>query len=643
MPKIIRLAALILLVFLAPHFTRSGDSLASVNINESYFEFDFYQNITASVAMAESSEGLKVENQDLTDRDILSFTPIKKDQVSLPYSSNTRWFKFEFNNETNLPFKKFLLFDAPINGTIFVLNQEAQVVETLGSSIPGSAYTSRLNVPYVSIELKPLEKKTYYWAMRTRHNVSGEFALANNPHYITREQDFIIMFYTGGILALFFFNLLTYIFTREYFYKAYLIYVGTFLLFVLNIKGKLDQWFNIPYFTFAHYLICFSSILVISTLHFTHSFLSIKIKSKAHFLLYRCMILYFFLLALLGLTPLYDWLSPIPGYAIDFGIMLACFYMITMGILSLKENKIFSIIFLLSWSFVFMGVFSWFGMKWEFLPSNIITENILLIASLLEMSTLSLGISIRQLEWQKEKSLISQKASEKEKFERLLRVLTHDLANPLTLILANSKRLLVRDELTFQHPSIEKIYLGAENMKKVLTKVREEELLNITPNDNARSNIVEAINYSLIFFEEQLQKKHLSVELNLNKEIYLEIDRTVLINNIFNNIISNAIKFSHVGGKIRITALTTNKEIIVEFRDYGVGISKETLTSLEKSEDIQSTKGTFNEAGSGFGLRLIRDYMTKFGGTVEMISHRINQDQNDQGTTIRLIFPKVSK
>lgn len=635
--------AVTLLFFLMPHFTRSGDSLASVIINDSYFDFDFYQNITAQVSSAESSEGLKIEAQDLTDKDILDFRPITKDQVSLPYSSNTRWFKFEFHNVTDQPFRKFLLFDAPINGTIFILDQKAHVLETLGSSVASSNYTTRLNIPFSEIELKPFEKKTYYWAMRTRHNVSGEFALANNPHYVTREQDFIIMFYTGGILALFFFNLLTYIFTREYFYKAYLIYVGTFLLFVLNIKGKLDQWFHIPYFTFAHYLICFSSLLVVSTLYFTHSFLSIKIKSKSHFVLYRGMIAYFVLLGVLGLTPLYDWLSPLPGYAIDFGIMLACFYMITMGVVSLKVNKIFSIIFLLSWSFVFMGVFSWFGMKWEILPSNIITENILLIASLLEISTLSLGISIRQLEWQKEKSLVSQKASEKEKFERLLRVLTHDLANPLTLILANSKRLLVRDELTFQHPSIEKIYLGAENMKKVLTKVREEELLNIAPSDNARSNIVETINYSLIFFEEQLQKKHLSVELNLNKEIYLEIDRTILINNIFNNIISNAIKFSHVGGKIRITALTTNKEVIVEFRDFGVGISKEILASLENPEEIRSTKGTFNEPGSGFGLRLIRDYMAKFGGSVEMISHKINQDQNDQGTTVRLIFPKVLK
>lgn len=637
-----RLIAISLFLFLMPHFSRSGLSLASVIISENNLDFNFYQNITSRVQMAESSEGLKLENQDLADPDILAFNQLKKNKISLPYSSKTRWFKFKFQNTSTEFISKFLIFDAPINGTIFVIDEQSKVLETIGSSVAGYNFYNKSNIPFAAIDLAPLETKTIYWAMRSRHNVNGGFALSNNPQHVTQEHDYIIMFYTGGILALFFFNLLTYIFTREYFYKSYLIYVGTFLIFVLNIKGKLDQWFFVPYFTFAHHLIFFSAILAITTLLFTHNFLSIRIHQKSHYIIFRSMIIYFAILGVLGLTPLHDWLSPLPGHAIDFGIMIACFYMIYMGVKSLKNNKVFSTIFLLSWSFVFMGVFTWFGMKWEIIPSNLITENILLIASLLEMSTLSLGISIRQLEWQKEKSLISQKAAEKEKFERLLKVLTHDLANPLTLILGNSKRLLGRDELTFQHPSLEKIYFGAENMKRVLNKVREEELLNLSSSEHAFSNIVESVKYSLIFFEEQLQKKHLAVELNLNKEIFLEIDRTILINNIFNNIISNAIKFSHVGGKIKITALTTNKEIVIEFRDYGVGIPTETLALVEKSEPISSTQGTSDEAGSGFGLRLIRDYVARFNGTLEIISNQTAQEPENLGTTVRLIFPKAT-
>ncbi len=643
MPKIAKYIALFLITFLAPHFTRSIESLASVIITENNNEFDFYQNITRQVLIAESSEGLKVENKDLTDPDILFFAPLAKAKISLPYSSKIRWFKFTIQNASNQPIKKYLVFDAPINGTIFVIDQRAYVLDKIGSSVIGSNFNTQINVPFSKVELLPFETKVFYWAMSTRHNVSGEFVLTNNPQVVTKDQDYIIMFYTGGILALFFFNLLTYIFTREYFYKAYLIYVGTFLLFVLNIKGKLDQWFYIPHFTFAQHLIFFSAALAVSTLLFTHSFLSIRIYRKSHFIVYRSMIIYFTTLGILGLTPVHDWLSPFPGHAIDTGIMLACFYMILMGIISLRKNKIFSIIFLLSWSFVFMGVFTWFGMKWEIIPSNIITDNILLIASLLEMSTLSLGISIRQLEWQKEKSLIGQKASEKEKFERLLRVLTHDLANPLTLILANSKRLLTKDELTFQHPSLEKIYFSAENMKKVLTKVREEELLNLTSTEHSYSNIVECVKYSLMFFEDQLQKKHIAVELNLNKEIHLEIDRTIFINNILNNILSNAIKFSHIGGKIKITALTTNKDILLEIRDFGVGINPETIDLVDKSGPIQSTQGTADETGSGFGLKLIKDYVTRFRGKLEIISNQSDQDPMNQGTTVRLIFPKALK
>lgn len=317
MSNIKRFFALFVLTFLATNFTRVSQPLASVIINENFNQYDFYQNITKDVKIAESSEELKLEKNDLHDQDILSFNPIEKSQVSLPYSRNTRWFKFEFRNQTDEYFNKFLTFDAAINGTIFILDQNGKILDKIGSSVPGSSYTSQLNIPFYPIELAPRETKTLFWALRTRHNVSGEFALTSLPHQANKDNDYIIMFYTGGILSLFFFNLLTYIFTREQFYKSYLIYIGSFLIFILNIKGKLDQWIHIPQFTFAHYLICFSAILTIATLHFTHNFLTIKIKNKFHDLLYKLFIFYFSILGIIGVTPAYEYLAPFPGYAID--------------------------------------------------------------------------------------------------------------------------------------------------------------------------------------------------------------------------------------------------------------------------------------------------------------------------------------
>lgn len=640
MPKFLNL---FFIIFLLVHFTRSAPSLASVIITETSHNQAINQNITHLVEFAESPPGFALEKEDLKDTDILNFKPFQKPFMNLTYSKKTRWVRFHFENQTNDEVIKDLVFNTPLNGSIYVIDDQARVLETMGSSIPNKSYFQKSNLPSYRLQLSPGENRVLYWAIRSRHNASGEIILSDAVHTLSHPQDLVILFYAGGILALLFFNLLTYIFTREEFYKYYLFYVSSFLFFVLCIKGKFDQWFYFPNFTVTHYLICFSSILAISSVTFTRNFLKFPFANSLHQYLHYGFLSFFGLLCILGLTPIYDYLNPLLGHGIDFGIIIACFYMIYMGVKTYKINKIFSTIYLLSWSFIFIGVFSWFGMKWGYIPGNMITQNILLIANLLEMTTLSLGISIRQLEWQKEKSLISQKAAEKEKFERLLKVLTHDLSNPLTLVLANTKRLMARDELTYQNQSLEKILLATENMKKVLTKVREEQLLNFSPESPGKVNILEALQYSMIFFEDQLQNKHIKIELNLNSDLTLNVDRTVLINNIFNNILSNAIKFSHQKGLIKISSFSTNHEIIVEFRDFGVGMSPELLNSFYDNSTIQSTLGTAEEAGSGFGLRLVQEYMRKFGGNVEISSKQIMQDQNDQGTTVRLIFPLDKK
>lgn len=640
MPKFLNL---FFIIFLLVHFTRSASSLASVIITETSHNQPFNQNITHLVEFAESPPGFSLEKEDLNDTDILNFKPHQKSFMNLTYSKKTRWVRFRFQNQTNFEIQKDIVFNTPLNGSIYVVDDNAKILEKMGSSVPTKSYFQNSNLPSFRLNLKPGENKILYWAIRSRHNVSGEIILSDAAHTLSHPQDLVILFYTGGILALLFFNLLTYIFTRENFYKYYLFYVSSFLLFVLCIKGKLDQWFYLPDFAITHYLICFSSLLAINSVTFTRNFLNFNFAHALHRYLHYIFLSFFALLFILGLTPIYDYLNPLLGHGIDFGIMLACIYMIYMGVKTYAVNKIFSTIYLLSWSFIFIGVFSWFGMKWGFIPSNMITQNILLIANLLEMTTLSLGISIRQLEWQKERSLVSQKAAEKEKFERLLKVLTHDLSNPLTLILANTKRLIARDELTYQNQSLEKILLATENMKKVLTKVREEQLLNFSPETPGKVNILEALQYSMIFFEDQLQNKHIKLELNLNADLVLNVDRTILINNIFNNILSNAIKFSYQQGLIKISSFSTNQEIIVEFKDNGVGMSNDMLNNFYDNSNIQSTLGTSQEAGSGFGLRLIQEYMRKFGGNVEISSKQSMQDQNDQGTTVRLIFPLDKK
>ncbi len=630
---------LFLCIIFATHFIRSGEVLASLIVREN----DETRNITDELYYAESSPSLKIGKEDLADEDILAFRNVEINHLNWTYSKKTRWLKFDVLNLTARNQERYIVFNTPLTGNIFVLNSDARLEAELGSSTPGLRHAKKSTLPIYKINLAPKEHRVFYWAVRTRHSISGEILLTKHPEVISGQQDMAIWFYFGGILALFFFNLLTYIFTREDFYKTYLFYVSSFLFFILTMKGKLDQWLPLPFSTFSIHLICFTSILLITALIFTKSFLNMQ-NPPLHVVWIRRVIYaiagVFFVT---GLTPVYDYICPYPGHIIDITVIFACFFMIYQGLLVFNENKLFATIYLLSWSFIFIGAVSWFFMKWGLIPGNFITQNVLLIANLLEMSTLSLGVSLRQLEWQKEKAHIKQKAQEKEKLERLLKVLTHDLANPLTLIYGNAKKLIIRDELTYQNPSLDKILIATDNMRKVLAQVREEQLLNLRPTTQDSVLILDALNISIFLFEEQLQKKHISIELNLKKDLKLEIDKTVLINNVFNNVLSNAIKFSNIGGLIKIHSFSTTCEIIVEFRDYGIGMSQEAIDQFNQFEKIASTQGTTRETGSGFGLNLIRDYVGQYNGRIEIKSPKSLQEQNDQGTIVRLIFPVEKK
>ena len=100
---------------------------------------------------------------------------------------------------------------------------------------------------------------------------------------------------------------------------------------------------------------------------------------------------------------------------------------------------------------------------------------------------------------------------------------------------------------------------------------------------------------------------------NLNeKEVrnYLEMIRSV-----FQNLVSNAIKFTPCGGCVHVEASRKNGEIEVSVRDSGVGIRPDKLCNIFGTGK-HSAPGTDDEPGSGLGLVICRDFVEKHGGKI---------------------------
>lgn len=231
--------------------------------------------------------------------------------------------------------------------------------------------------------------------------------------------------------------------------------------------------------------------------------------------------------------------------------------------------------------------------------------------------------------------------------KRLLRILSHDLANLLTVILGNIALLRRKESVDTDnfHSKLDKIEFAAQQQKVLIDRIRtmearveREQKVNLEP-----CSLSLAIRDSIRIFEEQLKNKNLSVELNFpeNDLFQIEIDKVLLWNNVLNNLISNSIKFSQENGKIGLTLRNIDTDSVeLTLRDEGVGIPKKMLATLFTGGVQNSRIGTHGEKGTGFGMGLVKDTLDLFAATLQIYSKTIEADGKNHGTTFKLTFHK---
>ena len=103
---------------------------------------------------------------------------------------------------------------------------------------------------------------------------------------------------------------------------------------------------------------------------------------------------------------------------------------------------------------------------------------------------------------------------------------------------------------------------------------------------------------------------------------------------VFNNLISNAVKYNKTGGKVEIIIDSTQTEVIVIVADTGIGINlAETENLFAEFVRIKNEK-TRNITGSGLGLSIVKKVVELYNGSVNVDS------TPDIGTTFTIRLPK---
>ena len=93
-----------------------------------------------------------------------------------------------------------------------------------------------------------------------------------------------------------------------------------------------------------------------------------------------------------------------------------------------------------------------------------------------------------------------------------------------------------------------------------------------------------------------------------------------LLQSIVQNLLSNALKFSHTGSEINVVAKSEADQITLIVEDFGIGIKPHNIPKIFALDASHSTVGTAGEQGSGLGLNLCKQFADRLKGDLRLES-----------------------
>ncbi len=274
------------------------------------------------------------------------------------------------------------------------------------------------------------------------------------------------------------------------------------------------------------------------------------------------------------------------------------------------------------------------GIVLNTIQANTRTENLLK-----QSQSLAAELQNRQEELQKTNVELEEKARSNLAKDRFLAALSHELRTPLTPVLASAVALENEQDLPENiHESLQMIRRNVELEARLI-----DDLLDLTRISRGKVQlnfeIVDAhslLQNALEIYQADIRRKHLALRLDLAaRKVHLRADPARL-QQIFWNLIGNAVKFTPRDGLISVsTSNRSGDQLRVEIADTGLGIESE---SLPKIFDAFEQGGRTQLGGLGLGLAISKMLVEAHDGTIGAES-----PGRDKGATFVLTFPTCEK
>jgi PAS domain S-box-containing protein len=205
--------------------------------------------------------------------------------------------------------------------------------------------------------------------------------------------------------------------------------------------------------------------------------------------------------------------------------------------------------------------------------------------------------------------------------DKILTIIAHDLRGPLSTIIGLSEHM---KEAFFEMGSekqqmfIDGIHKTSTNLSQLLDNLLvwarlKRGNIEFKPKSN---NLFQLAENAIVLFEDQLIKKQVHLSNAINKNLHVLADAR-MVETVFRNIISNAIKFSYRGGGVVVSAKPSHENmVLVSVTDNGVGMDDYILSHLFQFDSEAGREGTEEEPSTGFGMPLCKELVEKNNGQI---------------------------
>lgn len=197
---------------------------------------------------------------------------------------------------------------------------------------------------------------------------------------------------------------------------------------------------------------------------------------------------------------------------------------------------------------------------------------------------------------------------------------SHDLRTPLTLISEPVNQLVAAESLT---PREHSLALLIQKNSRILLRLINQ-ILDFRKLENGRLslNLAEidftvAVKEWMESFREAARAHDIRLSLADSEPLTLAVDPEKM-ERIFFNIISNAIKYTPVGGAITVSYAVEGENLVMRFSDTGRGIAASEISRIFESFYQSADHGA--AIGSGIGLSLVKAFVELHGGTISVES-----------------------